>query len=90
MQYPERFVLEGSDRQLPEGHTRVGDVDPDERATVTVYLRSRTQPEEGMRVSREEYAARFGAALVRWLPLRQGVGAGRHEEEQQAHVQQHE
>ncbi len=62
MQYPERFVLPGSERQLPEGHTQVGAVDPDERATVTVYVRPRAEPEEGTRVSREEYAARFGAA----------------------------
>jgi kumamolisin len=62
VQYAERFVLPGSERDLPEGHTRVGDVDPDEQATVTVYVRPRAQPEEGARVSREEYAARFGAA----------------------------
>ena len=62
MQYPERFVLPGSERQLPDGHVRVGDVDRDERAAVTVYVRPRAEPAEGERVSREEYAARFGAA----------------------------
>ena len=62
MQYPERFILAGSERDVPAGHTRVGDVDPDERAAVTVYVRPRADPGTGTRLSREEYAERFGAA----------------------------
>ena len=46
MQYPERFVLPGSERQLPDGHVRVGDVDRDERAAVTVYV---VAPQEQVR-----------------------------------------
>lgn len=61
MQYPERFVLPGSERDLPEGHSRSGDANPDEPATVTLYLRPREQPDENVRVDREEYGARYGA-----------------------------
>ena len=68
----ERYVLSGSDRDLPEGHRRLADVDPDEVATVTVYVRPRAtgspvspdspNPEEAGRIwTREEYAAQFGA-----------------------------
>jgi kumamolisin len=61
MQHPERFVLPGSERGLPDGHSRVGDVDPDEAATVTVYLRPRAEPDDAVRVGRDEYARRYGA-----------------------------
>jgi kumamolisin len=61
MQYPERFVLPGSERDLPDGHSRSGGANPDEPATVTVYLRPREQLDDTVRVSREEYAARCGA-----------------------------
>lgn len=33
----ERYILTGSDRGLPEAHTRLADVDPDEIAMVAVY-----------------------------------------------------
>ncbi len=66
MTYPDRVAVAGSGRDLPQGHARVGDVDPDERATVTVYLRPRAPIEaagaDGPTLTREEYAARFGAA----------------------------
>jgi kumamolisin len=62
----ERYVLAGSDRGQPEGHTRLADVDPDEMATVTVYVRPRAgtpAPDEADGIlTREEYAARFGAS----------------------------
>ncbi len=62
----ERYVLAGSERELPEGHTRVSDVDPDEIGTVTVYVRPRANladaSQMGRVLSREEYAAEFGAA----------------------------
>jgi kumamolisin len=61
MQYPERYVLPGSERDLPQGHSRSGDANPDEPATVTVYVRPREQPGESVRVDRTEYAARYGA-----------------------------
>jgi kumamolisin len=62
VQYPERFVLAGSERNLPDGHTSAGAVDPDERASVTVYLRPRNDLDDSVRLSREEFADRFGAA----------------------------
>jgi kumamolisin len=50
-------LIRGSERQIPDGHRRVGDVDPDERIAVTAYLRrSRGAPAGSM--SREEFAAR--------------------------------
>jgi kumamolisin len=62
----ERYVLTGSDRGLPEGHTRLADVDPDEIASVTVYVRPRagspTPAEANRTFTRQEYSARFGAA----------------------------
>jgi kumamolisin len=58
--------LEGSDRGLPEGHQRLTDVDPDERASVTVYVRpgagSPAEGDAGRTLTRAEYAARFGAS----------------------------
>jgi hypothetical protein len=57
VQYPERFVLEGSERHLAEGHVRVGDVDADERVTVTVDVRPPPQSEDG-----EADPARSGTA----------------------------
>jgi kumamolisin len=62
----ERYTLTGSDRELPEGHTRLADMDPDEIASVTVYVRpragSQAPDEAGGTLTREEYAARFGAS----------------------------
>ena len=62
----ERYVLAGSERELPEGHREVSDVDPDEIGTVTVYVRPRANltdaSQMGRVLSREEYTAEFGAA----------------------------
>ena len=61
----ERYALTGSDRDLPEGHSRLADMDPDEIASVTVYVRpragSQAPDEAGGTFTREEYAAQFGA-----------------------------
>ena len=40
-----RIPLPGSNRAVPEGATLVGDVDPDERITVVVYVKRRTPDE---------------------------------------------
>ena len=37
-----RVLLKGSDRVAPEGATLVGDVEPDEKITVTVLVKRRT------------------------------------------------
>jgi len=73
MTQPEqRYVLAGSERELPPGHSRLGPVDPDERATVTVYLRPRAEPAgaAGGILSREEHAASYGAAPEDIEPVR--------------------
>ena len=57
MTEPNTVLIRGSERQIPDGHRRVGDVDSDGRVTVTVYLR-RTGGEPAGRMSREEFAAR--------------------------------
>ncbi len=62
---PDRYALAGSQRSLPEGHRQLAEVDPDDRATVTVYVRPRTgsgAASQAGRLTREEYAARFGAS----------------------------
>lgn len=58
----ERVPLPGSEYRRP-GDSRLGTADPDEVATVTLYLRRPGPPPgEGTRLSREELAARHGAA----------------------------
>ncbi len=72
MQASDRVEVPGSDRQLPSGHTRVSDIDPDEVIEVTVYVRRRATadwvdeeaakpPAARKRISREEWAAAHGA-----------------------------
>src|SRR5262245_13726113 len=60
--------LAGSARPVPAGARHLGPVNPNEWIEVTVYLRSRAPLREmldamrsGERVSREEYASRYGA-----------------------------
>ncbi|HEY3810638.1 MAG TPA: S53 family peptidase [Acidimicrobiales bacterium] len=69
MTFPDRVAVAGSERDLPAAHVRVGDVDPEERATVTVYVRPRARIEDPVAgaggepaLTREEYAERYGAA----------------------------
>ncbi len=54
-----RHAIPGSERSPATGHTRVGDVDPEQQVTVTVYLR-RPPGEATARLSREDFAARRG------------------------------
>jgi kumamolisin len=57
----QRVVVAGSERE-PVTDDRVGEVDPDDPGSVTVYLRPRNVlPDPIVRVSREEFAGRFGA-----------------------------
>ncbi len=76
----ERYTLTGSDRELPEGHTRLADMDPDEIASVTVYVRPRAgsqAPDEagadphpgGVRRS----LRRLGGGLRRGTPVCRGA-----------------
>ncbi len=68
-----RSAIPGSERQLEPSHTRVGDFDPQQEVEVTLYLRPRASldsvdpaaagppgPQPGR--SREDWAARYGAA----------------------------
>ena len=68
----DRVEISGSQRELVPDHPRIGDVDPTEEIAVTVYLRPRADtgwvdqeaqlaPAERSRVSREEWAERYGA-----------------------------
>jgi kumamolisin len=73
-----RKALPGSNRDAPV-HDRVGDVDPEARATVTVYLRG-TEPSPG-RLTREQYRAAHGAAdadvqAVRQFAAEHGLSVG--------------
>ncbi|HUC13180.1 MAG TPA: S53 family peptidase [Acidimicrobiales bacterium] len=73
-----RKLLHGSNRDAP-AHDRIGNVDPETRATVTVYLRG-TEPPPG-RLSREEYRAAHGAAeadvqAVRQFAAEHGLSVG--------------
>ncbi len=56
-----RVPLQGSDRAPVSGAQRVADVDGSRRAEITVTLPRRASPDPGERVSREEFAARYGA-----------------------------
>lgn len=73
---PDGYVqLSGSERSRPSAARAVGEVDPDEKLTVTVVLRRRadgpalagledltkTSPRDRTRLSREEFTARHGA-----------------------------
>jgi kumamolisin len=54
-----RTTIPGTDRPAPL-HPRSGPVDPDEQATVTVYLRPGSPPPpDDVRLTREEWAARM-------------------------------
>ncbi len=57
---PARTSLDASRRERPDD-PRVGPADPDERTTVTLYLRSRAQGGVSGRVGREDWAALGGA-----------------------------
>ena len=72
-----RKALPGSDRHAPV-HDRIGNVDPETRATVTVYLRG-TEPRPGL-IARE-YRAAHGAAeqdvqAVRQFAAEHGLSVG--------------
>lgn len=58
-----RVQLEGSIRSAPV-HERVGDADPAETVTVTAYLRGAAEVPPPGRLSREDYAATYGAAAA--------------------------
>ncbi len=73
-----RKLLPGSNRDAPV-HDRIGNANPETRATVTVYLRG-TEPPPG-RLSREEYRAAHGAAgedvqAVRQFAADHGLSVG--------------
>ncbi len=55
-----RITLAGSNRTTPS-HERVGEPDPQETAEVTVYLRGASEEPLPGRLSREDYAASYGA-----------------------------
>jgi kumamolisin len=62
MSSQDRSNLQPSERADPPD-PRAGDIDPDERATVTVFVRRRAAlPTDGTRLSRSELAAAHGAA----------------------------
>jgi kumamolisin len=56
-----RIPVQGSARPPVPGAERIGEVDGARRAEVTVTLPSRTEPDPAERVSREEFAERYGA-----------------------------
>jgi kumamolisin len=55
-----RTPIEGSERPPVPGAERIGDVDPDRRAQVTLTLRRRGEDPDGP-VDRAQFAARYGA-----------------------------
>src|ERR1700753_806156 len=68
----DRVEIAGSQRELVPNHPRIGDVDPTEQVTVTVYLRPRADtawvddeaqlaPAQRSAVSRSDWAERYGA-----------------------------
>ena len=68
----DRVEISGSHRKLVSDHSRIGDIDPTEEISVTVYLRPRADtgwvdkeaqlaPAQRSQVSREEWAERYGA-----------------------------
>ncbi|MFN5107592.1 MAG: hypothetical protein ACK5F8_12805, partial [Bradyrhizobium sp.] len=61
-----RIPLPGSNRAVPEGATLVGDVDPDERITVVVYVKRRTPDEftPGSGILRSEVPAINAVSLA--------------------------
>ena len=60
-----RVAVRGSNRQPPPNASLVGSPDPSELIDVTVMLRRRAElPEQPERVSREEFARRYGADPV--------------------------
>ena len=89
MSAADRVPVPGSERQIEPGHSRIGDVDPQDEVEVTVYLRSPTPvdwvdeeatrpPAERRRLTREEWAQTHGAsaediAAVRAFAERSGL-----------------
>jgi kumamolisin len=76
----ETATLSASRRSTPPG-TRVGPADPDEVATVTVYLRRRSPSPQPGRLSRAAFAAAYGAdpadaAAVGNLASARGLAVG--------------
>ena len=67
-----RVVLAGSERSDPAAGRRSGDVDPDEQATITVYVRRPAGapelswidkgPAPSTPMTREDFAAQYGTA----------------------------
>src|SRR5689334_12472786 len=58
---PSRIAVKGSARPPVPGAERIGDVDGARRAEVTVTLPARATPDPEERVSRAEFAERYGA-----------------------------
>ena len=58
---PSRTAVKGSARPPVSGAERIGDVDGAKRAEVTVTLPARATPDPEVRVSRAEFAERYGA-----------------------------
>src|SRR5690349_14880364 len=56
-----RIPVEGSGRPPVPGAEPIAEVDSAKRAEVTVTLPSRAEPDPDERVSREEFAERYGA-----------------------------
>ena len=72
MSASDRVTVPGSERQLDPSHQRVGDVDPQSRVDVTVYLshrvppqwiddEARRPPQQRRRIGRDEWAQAHGA-----------------------------
>ncbi len=77
---PKYLPVPGSEKTLPAGAKLVGPVDPGERIEVTFLLRAKAEPPAAgpaETMSREEYAARYGAAqgdLDRVTAFARGAG----------------
>ena len=77
---PSRVPIPGSERTAP-AQAAIGPCDPTEVATVTVYIRGSSDEAAAGQVSRDEYAAAYGAApddvaAVRQFAEAHGLSAG--------------
>jgi kumamolisin len=89
MSAADRVPVPGSERRIEPGHSRVGDIDPQDHVDVTVYVRPQTPvdwvdeeatrpPAERRRLTREDWAQSHGAsaediAAVRAFAERSGL-----------------
>ncbi|HET8980139.1 MAG TPA: S53 family peptidase [Solirubrobacteraceae bacterium] len=73
MEASDRVPVPGSERQIDPGHSRIGDVDPQEEVQLTVYVRPQSPadwvdaeaerpPAQRRRPTREEWASAHGAS----------------------------